>query len=139
MTLNGSEIGVSAERDAGEWELGPSFAIPIPIFTQGQPAIARATSRLRQAQQTYYATAVEIRSAVRQAYTRVNSIQQRIEHYQKVMLPLRQSIVEETQLQYNAMQIGAFQLLQAKRDQIQTGQIYLELLKDYWVCVQICN
>jgi cobalt-zinc-cadmium efflux system outer membrane protein len=128
-----SEVGVSSERNEGEWELGPAFSVPIPIFNQGQPAIVRAQARLRQASRQYYATAVDIRSAVRQAYTRAASIQQRIEHYRKVMLPLRQSIVEETQLQYNAMQVGAFQLLQAKRDQIQTGQIYLELLREYWI------
>lgn len=130
--LSESEVGISAERGEGEWELGPSLSLPIPIFGQGQPAIARAGSRVRQAAHNYYAAAIDIRSALRQAYAKAISLQQRIQHYQKVMLPLRQSIVEDSQLQYNAMQIGAFQLLQAKRDQIQAGLSYLELLRDYW-------
>ena len=49
------------------------------------------------------------------------------------MLPLRQQIVEQTQLQYNAMQIGAFQLLQAKQEQIDAGNAYIRTLRDYWV------
>jgi cobalt-zinc-cadmium efflux system outer membrane protein len=126
------EVGASAERDDGEWELGPAVAFPIPIFSQGQPIVARVQAQLRQAQQRYYATAVEVRSNVRSAYTRVRSLRQQAEYYRTVILPLRQTIVEQTQLQYNAMQIGAFQLLQAKRDQIEAGRTYLSVLKDYW-------
>ena len=54
-------------------------------------------------------------------------------YYERIMLPLRQQIVDETLLQYNAMQIGAFQLLMAKRDQIETGAEYIAALRDYWL------
>ena len=130
--LSELEVGAIGERDDGEWEVGPAIALPIPIFSQGQPAVARAQAEIRQAQQRYYATAVEVRSAVREAYARVRSLRQQADHYRSVLLPLRQQIVDETQLQYNAMQIGAFQLLQAKRVQIETGGAYLALLGDYW-------
>ena len=49
------------------------------------------------------------------------------------VLPLRHQIVRETQLQYNAMRAGVFQLLQAKRDEIDAGREYVESLRDYWV------
>ncbi len=48
-------------------------------------------------------------------------------------MPLKQTVLDESQLQYNAMLIGAFQLLQAKRDQIETAAAYIEQLRDYWV------
>jgi len=131
--LSELELGAVAERDDGEWEAGPSVALPIPIFSQGQPAVARARAEIRRAQQTYYATAVELRSAVRASHTRVLVLRQRVDHYRTVLLPLRQQIVNDTQLQYNAMQVGAFQLLQAKRDQIEAGAAYLALLRDYWI------
>lgn len=130
--LSELEVGASAERDDGEWELGPSVALPIPIFSQGQPAVARFQAQLRQAEQRYYAAAVEIRSNVRSAFARVQSLRQRADYYRTVILPLRQSIVDQTQLQYNAMQLGAFQLLQAKRDQVEAAGTYLSLLRDYW-------
>ena len=53
--------------------------------------------------------------------------------YRDVLLPLRQRIVDQTQLQYNGMLTGVFQLLQAKRDQIETGTQYLSTLRDYWI------
>jgi cobalt-zinc-cadmium efflux system outer membrane protein len=130
--LSQLEVGASAERDRGDWEVGPSLSLPIPIFSQGQPAVARAQSRLRQAEQEYYATAVDVRSLVRTAYARVRSARQQVLYYHDVMLPLRQTIVDQTQLQFNAMQIGAFELLQAKRDQIAAAATYLSLLRDYW-------
>jgi cobalt-zinc-cadmium efflux system outer membrane protein len=49
------------------------------------------------------------------------------------MLPLRRQITEQTQLQFNAMQVGAFQLLQAKRDEVEAGVAYIESLRDYWM------
>ena len=54
-------------------------------------------------------------------------------YYKSVLLPLRQQVVDETQLQFNAMAVGVFQLLQAKRDQIETGRSYVETLRDYWI------
>ena len=33
-------------------------------------------------------------------------------------MPLRQEVLDETQKQYNAMQIGAFDLLRAKQEQV---------------------
>jgi cobalt-zinc-cadmium efflux system outer membrane protein len=130
--LSELEVGASAERDEGVWEAGPSIALPIPIFSQGQPAVARARAQLRQAEQRYYATAVEIRSAVRAVFARAWSLRQQVDYVRSVLLPLRQSIVDQTQLQYNAMQVGAFQLLLAKRDQIEAGRAYIALLRDYW-------
>ena len=49
------------------------------------------------------------------------------------MLPLRQKVVEETQLQYNAMLVGVFQLLQAKREQIEAGARHIDQLRECWI------
>ena len=45
---------------------------------------------------------------------------------------MRARILDETLRQYNAMQLGVFQVLAAKRDQVQTGRAYVEALRDYW-------
>jgi cobalt-zinc-cadmium efflux system outer membrane protein len=88
---------------------------------------------LRQASERYITRAVEIRSRVRAAHAGVTSTFDLARYYEKVILPLRQQIVEQTQLQYNAMQVSTFQLLQAKRDQIDAGAEYIASLRDYWV------
>jgi cobalt-zinc-cadmium efflux system outer membrane protein len=127
------EGGVAAEREAeGGWSVGPAFSIPIPLFDQGQGTVARAEAQLRRARHAYAAQAVDLRARVRAAHAAVVSGRDRAEHYRSVILPLRQQIVEQTQLQYNAMQVGAFQLLQARRDQVQSGSDYVAALRDYW-------
>jgi cobalt-zinc-cadmium efflux system outer membrane protein len=107
--------------------------LPIPIFSQGQPAVASADAKVRQAQHSYYALAVDIRSGVRSAYKHTLAARQRADYYRKVILPLRQSILDESQKEYNAMQIGAFRLLQAKTDEVESAKDYIESLRDYWL------
>ncbi len=130
--LSNLEAGITSERD-GDWSLGPAVSLPIPIFTRGQPAIAKADAELRQSLNTYYSTAIEIRSGVRAAHTRMQAARSRVQHLKAVVLPLRQLVVDETQKEYNAMLVGAFELLQARRDQVDAGKQYIEALRDYWI------
>lgn len=133
--LSDAEIGPEGERDidGGIWSVGPLFSIPIPIFDQGQATRATALARLRQSEERFTALAVEIRAAVRRAYARLQAAHALASHYRRVVLPLRGRILEQTQLQYNAMQLGLVQLLQAKQGQIDAGRAYLDVVKDYWL------
>jgi cobalt-zinc-cadmium efflux system outer membrane protein len=54
-------------------------------------------------------------------------------YYHNVVLPLRQRIVDESQLYYNGMLIGVYELLLAKQNQINAGREYIETLRDYWI------
>lgn len=129
-----AELGAAAEREnEGGWSAGPSVSLPIPLFDQGQTASATAGAELARARERFAATAVEVRSAARAGRNRVLAARARADYYRHVILPLRRQITEQTQLQFNAMQVGAFQLLQAKRDEVQAGVAYIEALRDYWV------
>ena len=129
-----AEIGISAEREpGGDWAAGPAFSLPIPLLNQGQPAVAGARAELRRARQRYAALAVDVRSRARAAREAVAAAREQAEYYRSVVLPLRQKIVEQTQLQYNAMQIGPFQLLLAKQQQIDAGTAYIRSLRAYWL------
>jgi cobalt-zinc-cadmium efflux system outer membrane protein len=132
--LDDAEVGAVAERESGgDWSAGPLIALPIPIFDQGQAEVGRAQARLRQAGERYYARAVEVRSRARAASSLVRSSWERARYYERVILPLREQIVHQTQLQYNAMQVSPFELLDAKRRQIEAGAQYIDALRDYWV------
>jgi cobalt-zinc-cadmium efflux system outer membrane protein len=128
-----SHLGTRAERDDGSWEVGPTLEFPIPLFDQGQGRLGRALSDLRRTQQEYYALGVRIRSSARAARDRLRGAWDRALYYRDIVLPLRERIVNETQLQYNAMQLGVFDLLQAQERQIQAAVAYIETLLDYWL------
>jgi cobalt-zinc-cadmium efflux system outer membrane protein len=113
--------------------IGPGIEVPIPLWNQGQPAIAASQARLRQSQRRYAALAVAVRTEVRRARNRVFAARDRAQYFGRVVVPLQHQIVQQTQLEYNAMLVGIFNLLQAKRDEIEAGREYVEAIKDYWV------
>lgn len=127
------EIGYVWERDDGAWEDGPSLELQIPIFDFGQGRRARAWAMLEQLQARYVAKAIEIRSAARRAALTTAAARARERHLREVLLPLRERIVQGMQLEYNAMQIGVFRLLQIQQQQVMTGRQYVEALRDYWL------
>jgi len=113
--------------------VGPSVAVPIPLFDQGQARVARSAAELRRAQQEFYALAVRIRATTRAVLDRLRGAEDRALYYRDILLPLQERIVSEAQLQYNAMQLGVFELLRDRQQQIETGVAYVEVLRDYWV------
>jgi cobalt-zinc-cadmium efflux system outer membrane protein len=126
-------FGPFGERNEGAWEVGPVLEFPIPLFDQGQARVGRAAAELRRAQQEYYALAVRIRSTARAVRDRAEGFRDRALYYRDILLPLHERIVNESQLQYNAMQLGPIQLLRAKEQQIETAVAYIEALRDYWL------
>ena len=127
-------IGIDTEREpAGGHVTGPSVSAAIPIFDQGQATLAAGNARLRQAQQQYQGLAIEIRSQIRAARNRMVAARARAEYYNRVVLPLRTKIVEQTQLQFNGMFVSVFQLLQTKQAQIDAGREYIDALRNYWI------
>lgn len=128
------ELGAAAERDTdGGWGVGPAVSVPVPLFDTGSARVSRAQAELRRARQNYAATAVEVRSAARAARDALFAARQRAENLRDVVLPLRHTIVEQTQAQYNAMLIGTFDVLAAKQDEIEAGASYVTALRDYWL------
>lgn len=126
-------LGPNAERETdGQWRVGPSLSVPVPLFDQGQAAVARGRALLRQSQDRFYAAAVDARSQVRLARTQMFDARARVEFYRREVLPVEQRLVAQTQLHFNGMYVGVFELLQAKRDEIAAGQEYIAALRDYW-------
>ena len=129
-----AEVGAEAEREPeGSWRVGPVFSVPIPLFDQGQARVGRAVAELRRTQQEYYAMGVRIRATARAVRDRILGARDRALYYRDILLPLQERIVNEAQLQYNAMQIGIFQLLRDRERQIETGVAYVETLREYWL------
>jgi len=130
----GINAGVDTERDTdGRRVTGPSFDLRLPIFDQGQAALARLEAQYRQAQNDLEAIAVEARSEVRQARDLVAANRELAQYYSKLLLPQRIQIVNTTQLQYNAMQRTPTDLILAKERELQTERAYIEVWRDYWI------
>jgi cobalt-zinc-cadmium efflux system outer membrane protein len=64
---------------------------------------------------------------------RLQGAEDRARYSRDILLPLRERIVHETQLQYNAMQLGVFELLRTREQQIEAAVAYVDALLDYWL------
>ena len=106
--------------------------IPIPLFDRGQARLLRAQSTLRAAVARQEALLLVMRADVRSAYALLAAARARFEEYRARVVPLRRRVTEETQLQYNAMAISVFGLLQARQGELSAAQGYIEALSDYW-------
>jgi outer membrane protein, heavy metal efflux system len=127
------KAGVTAEREEQEWSYGPLAEVQVPLFYQGQGEVARARAEMRRQQQLLKARAVQIRSAARVTASRVAAGRDRALYIKTVLLPARERILNQTQLQYNAMSVSVFQLLLARRDEVEAARSYVEALRDYWI------
>ena len=128
-----AEVGVSTERDPdGERVTGPEISVPLPIFNLGHARVAAARHKLRESERRYEALEQQATSDVRIAYASMTAARRRFEHQRDVVLPLRQRIVQQSQLHYNAMIVGVFELLEAKQREIDAGREYVAALTDYW-------
>ena len=130
--LPGLKGGVTAEREEREWSYGPIAEVEVPLFYQGQGEAARAEADMRRQQQLLKARATQIRAAARTVASRLTAARERAVFIKDVLLPSRARILQQTQLHYNAMSVSVFQLLMARRDEIETAQSYVEALRDYW-------
>jgi cobalt-zinc-cadmium efflux system outer membrane protein len=132
--LGDAEAGVSAERDTDRhWVVGPELALELPIFDQHQARISRGEAMLRREINQLTALAVDIRSEVRELRDKLIMQRYLIDHYKRVILPLKQRIVSLTLQKYNYMLVGTFDLLTAKQQEFNALAKYLEAVRDYWV------
>ena len=127
------QLGAEAERESGRWKLGPSVQLPIPLFDQGQARRATAEAQLRQTQERYAAQAVELRAAVRAARHRKLAARRQALYHRDILLPLHQRITQESLRQFNAMELGLFDLLRVRKQQAEAGGRYIQALRDYWL------
>lgn len=132
--LPGLDLGPVAKRESGEgWGVGPGGSMSLPLFDHGQARVAAAGSRLRQAMAKQVSLAVEIRSTARRLRARLIALADRITYSTAIHLPLRARLVHETLQNFNAMQIGVFEVLQAKQMEIAAGRDHLETVRRGWL------
>ncbi len=131
--LGTTNVGGTFERSPeGFSVIGPNANLEVPLFDQKQAVIARLEARLRAALSRETALAIDIRSEVRAARGRLVATRTVVDRYAKVVVPLRQRVVVLSQEHYNAMLLGAYQLLQAKQNEVSTYREFIEALRDYW-------
>ena len=119
-------------RRDDNWRWGGGVSVQVPLFDRAQGRLRGTEAQFDALLERYQGAAIALRSAAREARNRLVSTHARARQYQDVILPAQRTVTEQTLLQYNAMQVGAFQLRQARREQLDVHLAYVDTLREYW-------
>lgn len=126
-------VGVSAARREGlDWAAGPTIRFGLPLFNQQQGPRARALAEEKRVRDELAATTAELVAEADAARARALVAYDEVKQLHDVVLPMRQRILDQTVLQYNAMNASTFELLVARRDMVDVGRQYIDALRRYW-------
>jgi outer membrane protein TolC len=112
---------------------GFELEVQIPIFDVGKTGVRRSREMYMQAVNRLVEKAVNVRSEVRAAYFTYRATYDISRQFRNRILPLRKSINEQAQLEYNGMLIDVFSLLTTVRESIASNVAAIAAKRDFFV------
>jgi outer membrane protein TolC len=112
---------------------GFDMSFEVPIYDFGRAKVREAEQRYLEAVNSLRALAVDARSQAREAYSAYSSARAILAKYESEVLPLTATISQQTELQYNAMQVDAFTLLETARANAAAKVASIEAKRNFWL------
>lgn len=112
---------------------GFELEIQIPIFDLGEVNVRRSGEMYMRAVNRLMEKAVNVRSEARAAYLTYRGRYDITQQFQNRILPLRRTINEQAQLEYNGMLIDVFELLTTARESITTNVAAIAAKRDFFI------
>jgi cobalt-zinc-cadmium efflux system outer membrane protein len=132
--LGSVELGVERDSEPDGARLqGPTIALALPIFNQGEAGIARAEARRDLAIAALHEIELGVERDVRSGIEHLASTRAIVEEFRGIMLPQAQLALQRQQERQNFMLIGVFELLAVRQQQADAQVGYVESLRDYWL------
>jgi outer membrane protein TolC len=120
------------QQNVNYWDRGAGAGIRLPIFDHNQGATVAYQAEFDGLLERYHGLAIALRSAARRTRNQVISAFTRAKQYELTIVPARAEVLQQTLLQYNAMQVGVFQLLQARNQQLDTELAQIDTVREFW-------
>ena len=132
--LGVTALGFDREREVDRSVIqGPTLDIELPIFNQGKARVTRAEGRLLQARGRLSQIALSLSNSIAIGSERVRVLSGVVDTYRAALVPEREIVVKQSQLEQNFALIGEFEVLQARVQQVEAYQGYLQAIRDYWL------
>jgi len=114
--FDGAEGSVDAERDGGNWSVGPGLSVPLPVFDFGQARRDRARSALEEGRHNLTRLQRQVIEETRRAYAGFTASQENLVRIQDRLIPLAQQRLDLAENQFKAGQVDVTGLLLAEQD-----------------------
>lgn len=129
-----SEVNVElgSEKSTGESRINTvGVKVPIPLFDMGQARLSRTQSLYNQSVHHLAELSISIRSEVREGYALMRYNYDIANEYQNSVEKINHDILEQTQLYYNGMLDGIYELLSDQRRYRDTKIASIKALGEY--------
>ncbi len=127
-------VGVETERETDRSRItGPSLAIELPLFNQGDGKLVRAAAQLELARSDLRALELEIRRDVQAGAATVNALAARDAEINTTLVPARTAALARTQEEVNYLLESPFGLLRATQLLLEAQQQAVQTRRDYWL------
>lgn len=125
------DVRVFGEREDGHWAKGVGVELTLPVF-----GARRSEARAERAEAASFAArrrTLEDRldAQARRLVKTVQSARARAGHLEHRVIPARERVLHQTLLQYNAMQLDAFELLRAHRELLRARLQSVEATREH--------
>lgn len=130
--LPGLSVEAEREREDSAWSTGIGLEGGLPLFELGSVGRLRDASTQRRRAAIAEALDLELRAEARARFAAAESARQIAEIHRSTILPLSADVFEGRQLDFNAMQIGLFELLAARSDRLESGLQSIRASAAYW-------
>ena len=132
--LGSTSIGYDREREVdGAVIRGPTLELELPVFNRQGANRARAFGQMRLAQAKLASLSLQAANGVPLAAERVRVHREIVALYREGLVPQREAVARQSQLEQNFALIGQFEVLQARAQQFDAYQGFLESVRDYWL------
>ena len=132
LMFDETRLGFDYERETdGQSLQGLSLSMPLPIFDQRQAVKERLDALVEEQQAGKAELSQDIAAEINMALVRMANARLRVEQLEE-LVPLRQEILKLSRQQYNAMLIGAYQLLDFRGQGSVALMTLADAKADYW-------
>jgi cobalt-zinc-cadmium efflux system outer membrane protein len=118
--------------NVGTVRSGGGISLSVPLFNQKRGQTRAAEAAFDGRLERHIGMTVDIRSTARELGNRLRAHHGAARHIATVVLPAQRRVLDETLLQYNAMQLGVFELLAAEQAVLDVELAELAARADYW-------
>lgn len=132
LIFDGTHLGYAYERETNLDTLqGVALSMPLPIFDRRQGQKARLDAEVSHHHAQQETLSQEIVTEVKVRLIQMANARLKVSELEKLS-PLRETILDLTQRQVNAMLKGTYDLLSARSDIALTSAILADAKADYW-------
>ncbi len=112
---------------------GYEISIRLPIFDWGDMSRDAMNAQTLAAYNSLESVTRNASSNLRETYSAYRTAYDISQHYRKEVIPVRRAIADESQLRYNGMIIGVFELLADSRDQVSAVIAAINAQQQFWL------